>query len=151
MSRLLEQGPTSKKFNWPVIYIKEHGDGTPSESVKLKVRFSSGNIDLVDINGSCYHLKLVEGYTVLGSSRYGGYNVACTSYKAVGSLDEIDLFMVIPSSGAEFTNRRKIKIIFPSPTKLGNVTITPEPLAIFQQFSFNLLSKRIHDNYKPSL
>ena len=150
MSRL-DYDPIPRTFVWPVKYIKKYISSKPPESVELKVEFIMSNVEASDSSNGSYRIESSKGYTVVGSGRYGGEHTECISYKAVGSLGKIDLFMVIPSSGVTFTNSRKIKIISPGPMILGDSIITPQPLTMFQQFNFNSLSKRIHNTLQPIL
>lgn len=147
----LDQDPTSEMFDWPVKYVKKHVSGEQSETIGLKALFNSNEVKLVDDNENPFYITSYKGYTVVGSGRYGGEHTECISYNAIGPFGKVDLFMVVPSFGVTFTNPRKIKIISPGPIILNGVTITPEPLTMFQQFSFNFLSKRIHNTLKPIL
>lgn len=147
----LDRDPTPEIFNWPVKYAIKHVGNGLSEIIELKALFNSSEVKLVDDNKNSFYITSYKGYTVVGSGRYGGEHTECIFYNAIGSLGKVDLFMVVPSFGVTFTNPRKIKIISPGPIILNDVTITPQPLTMFQQFSFNFLSKRIHNTLKPIL
>lgn len=144
----LDHDPTPKIFNWPVLYEIKHVSNGLSEVIKLKVEIDGDSVQLVDDNENSLNISSHNGYTVVGSGRYGGEHTECIFYNAIGPFGKVDLFMVIPSSGYKFTDHKKIKIIPPGPTVLNGLTITPQPLGMFQQFNFNFQSKRIHNTFK---
>lgn len=145
----LDYDPIPHTLSWPVRYIKKYINGTPSESVELKIEFSMSHVEASDSSDGSYRIELSKGHTVVGSGGYGGDYTECINYRAVGSFATVDLFTVIPLSDTKFTSPKKIKIVYPGPTKSDSVIITPQPLTIFKQFNFNSLSKRIHNTLQP--
>ncbi|HEX7542491.1 MAG TPA: hypothetical protein VF385_00200 [Patescibacteria group bacterium] len=149
MVRFLDQDPIPKIFNWPVKY-RLNSNYLSSKNIELRIQFDKNNtVKLSDKNEGIYNFKLFKGYTIVGGDRYGGNNTECFFCRVIGTLGEMDLFSVIPLMSFEFKNMKSIKILPPGPIKKEDITITPEPLTIFQQFSFNSLSKRIFKILKP--
>lgn len=149
MYRFLEQSPDLRIFNWPVKYKVEGGNESHQREIELKVRFGGQNdITLTDNASVIYSIRSSRGYTVVGTSPYGGYHSECFFYRAVGQLGEIDLFSVIPINDVKFNNLKRTQILLPGPIRRENIVITPKPLTMFQQFNFSLISRRIHNTLR---
>lgn len=147
----LDQDPIPITFNWPVKYKLKNNIDHSRRNIELKIQFNGNKaVELFDTNGDIYSIEFIKVHTVVGSGSYGGNYTECFSYKAIGYKGEIDLFSVIPLKGDMFSNNINIQILPPGPIKNEYTATTPEPLTMFQHFSFNLLSRRIFNILKPS-
>lgn len=147
MGRSLELSPTSRLLDWPVRYKIENGGNNHLDDFSLQIKFNGNSIaTLTDTSANIYQIDSFRGYTIIGTSPYGGYYSECIFYRAVGQLGEIDLFSVVPINDDKFRNLKRVKILLPSPVKKENTSATPKPLTMFQQISFDLISRRIHNS-----